>query len=197
MKNRIHYLFVPLCLFFFGNLQTGWCQNFPLKVSILDESISLPNFWFTDYPFNPAVIVGTEYVFAKKRKHDWHLTGNLGYYYHKDWESAVFLNSEIGYRYHLKRWSISPKFGIGYTHAFSPKPTYAYADGTFKEVRDFGRPAFNASLTLEIAFKVTKRENSPEVFFTFMESLELPYTNYTGLHQFVGFGYKCYPFKKK
>lgn len=172
-------------------------QTLPLSISILDESISVPNFWFLNYSYNPAVIVGSEYVLKQKEKSDRHLTGNIGFYYHKNWELAFFINSEIGYRYHFNRFNVLGRFGLGYLHQFAGKTVYTFQDGTYKEKTDFGSPALLTSLALSCEYEIKKTEYSPAVFLTFMSSAKLPFSIYNGLNQFVGLGYKFYPFIKK
>ena len=89
-------------------------QFFPINISVMHESISVP--FFTNpikYKYNPTLLIGTEYLLKKKNKHDFHLSGNLGYYYHKNWESTLFSEVRIGYRYFLGRFSISTDIGIG------------------------------------------------------------------------------------
>lgn len=169
-------------------------HHLPLKISILDESISFPNFWFLDFSFNPTIMLGTEIILKEKNNHDWHLTGNLGYYFHKDWQAAIFLNSEIGFRHHFGKFNISPRFGLGYAHTFATKAVYRPVDGQFEKVKDFGSPTFTPSLSINIGYQFKDAKYSPEIFLTFMSSLEIPFTIHTGIHQFVGLGYKFYPF---
>jgi len=169
-------------------------RKFPLKISLLDESISLPNFWFTRYSYNPAAMIGTEYILKEKNNYDWHLTGNLGFYYHKNWQTAVFVNSEIGYRYHLGRFNASARLGVGYAHVFATQPIYREVDGDYELQTDYGSPAFMPSLGINFAYELQDKEYSPEVFLTFMSHAEVPFNIFTGLHQMVGIGVKFYPF---
>ncbi|MEL6718233.1 MAG: hypothetical protein AAFP82_05920 [Bacteroidota bacterium] len=166
----------------------------PLKISILDESLTLPNFWFTRYSYNPAAIIGTEFILKEKEKQDWHLTANLGFYYHKDWQAAVFLNSEIGYRYHFGRFNAAARLGLGYAHVFATQPIYREEDGDYVAAKDYGSPALMPSLGLSLAYELQEKEYSPEVFLTFMSQGEVPFNFFTGLHQLVGLGVKFYPF---
>lgn len=166
----------------------------PLKISILDESLALPNFWFTRYSYNPAAMVGTEFILKEKEKTDWHLTANLGFYYHKDWQAAVFLNSEIGYRYHFGRFNAAARLGIGYAHVFATQPIYREVDGDFVAATDYGSPTFMPSLGLSLAYELQEKAYSPEVFLIFSSQVEVPFNFFTGLHQLVGVGVKFYPF---
>ncbi len=191
MRLRKSTLFASLCVLFCFQSNVG-AQNFPIKISVLDESISAPNFWFTGYEYNPAVIAGTEYILSERKNSDWHTTANLGFFYHKQWVSSVFINSEIAYRYSPGRFSLSPKFGLGYAHVFALNPVYNIEDGAIKKINDYGTPRLMPSLSLELAFKLSKKEYAPSLFITFSESIEIPFNIFTGLHQFVGLGYKFY-----
>jgi len=204
-KQTIKTLFCALILFCISSSTFGqvskWDsikQTLPLSISILDESISLPNAWFLEYSYNPAIMVGTEYVLKQKPKSDWHLTGNIGFYYHKNWELAPFINSEIGYRYKInKRLNIQGRFGLGYLHYFAAKTVYTYQDGTFKEKTNFGSPTLMVSLSAALEYKLKQKSNSPVVFISFMSAAKVPFSIYSGLNQFVGIGYKFYPFLNK
>ena len=170
-------------------------QSFPIHISVMDVSSSLPNFWFLRYSYNPAGMIGTEYLLKEKNNHDFHLTGNLGFYHQEDWQTGTFLNSEFGYRQHLNRWNIYARLGAGYVHTFAPRPVYQFEGGQFQEVKDNGRSYFMGSVSLNVSYELSKKENSPEIYFTFMQSVELPFNRWAGAHQLVGLGYKFYPFK--
>ena len=172
-------------------------QTFPLHISVMKESISLPVASPLKYRYNPAIIVGTEYLLKEKENHDFHLVGNLGYYYHKDWESTIFLNIGVGYRYNLKRWSIYPRLGIGYAHIFSSKPIYKFKGGQFRQVKDFGSPAGQGSFSLNTGYKLNKNDNSPVLYLTYMFTAQIPNSDFGGFHQFIGLGYQFFSFKKK
>ena len=172
-------------------------QLFPINISVMHETASLP---FVSNPikyiYNPAILIATEYVLKKQNKHDFHLSGNLGYYYHKDWESTLFTEIRFGYRKQIKRFSISPDIGLGYAHIFSTKPIYGFENGKFQEIKDKGRSAFQSSISLIPSYKLSTKENSSEIYFIYTFTIQLPFSETSGFHQFVGLGYKFYPFNK-
>lgn len=171
-------------------------QLFPINISVMHESISLP--FVTSpikYTYNPAILIGTEYLLKKKNKHDFHLSGNLGYYYHKGWESTLFSEIRFGYRYHIKRFSISPDIGFGYAHIFTPKPIYGFENEKFQKIKDKGRSAFQSSISITPSYRLAQKENSTEVYFIYTFTFQYPYSETNGYHQFIGAGCKFYPFK--
>lgn len=169
-------------------------QDFPLRISLLDESITPPGFLFVKYPYNPAAMVGTEFLLRKRPKHDLHLTGNLGFYFHRHIRTSVFLNTEIGYRYHLGRFSPTLRAGIGVAHAFSTAPVYVFNGEDYETGKNSGRPVLLPSVGFELAYRLKDQERSPELFFSYIFALEAPFAFVTLSHVLVGVGYKFYPF---
>ncbi len=173
-------------------------QLYPLKISVMHESISLPIVTSPfKYDYNPSFLIGTEYLLKEGDNYDLHLSGNVGYYYHKNWESTVFTEIRFGYRYNLHRFSISSEFGVGYAHIFTPTPLYGFEDGKFQEITDYGRSAFQTTLSVTPSYKLSKKENASEIHITYTFAVQIPFSETSGFHQFIGVGYKFYPFKNK
>ncbi len=197
MKNlKYSFLIIGLLLSTqFAKAQENTTQAFPLKIAVLDESIAFPNFAFLSYSYNPALTIGTEYILTEKGNHDWHLAANIGGYYHKTWKSAIFLTTEIGYRYHLQRWNFSTHLGVGYAHTFESRPIYEPdGNGNFVQATNYGNPTFMPSAELQIGYELKNQAQSPEIYLTYRAAPELPFDYFTGLHHFVGVGFTCYPF---
>lgn len=162
----------------------------------MDESISLPTFWFLRYEYNPSLMVGTEYIWKENSNHDWHFTANLGGYYNKEWQAGIFVNSEIGYRYHWNRWNTFARVGLGYSHTFETKRIYQPdGNGSYSQARNLGNPNFMPSLGLGIGYQLNDNPNSTEIYLHYLQTAELPLNLFTGVHQFVGVGVKFYPFQ--
>lgn len=168
-------------------------QNLPLKITLLDENFSLPNFAFTGYPLNPAIMIGTEYQLKEVRNHEWYLNGNIGFYHHKHWQNAVLLTGEIGYRQHFGRFNAAGQVGLGYAHVFAATPIYTFSEGTYKRATDFGSPRFMPNLSLHLGYELTEQANSPEIYLSYMATVETSFIPIP--HTFVGIGVKFYPFK--
>lgn len=176
--------------------ETGSSKAYPLKISIMDESITYPNGSFLRYSFNPAIMIGTERILKEKPKSHWYMTGNLGFFYHKDWQTGIFLNSEFGYQRNLGRWNVHGRLGLGYLHSFATGAVYKLDAGEFQEVTDKGTHTFMPSGTVGVGYRLGEGAYSPEIFLDMMVSVELPFNYYTGVHQFTGVGVKFYPFSK-
>lgn len=171
-------------------------HGFPLKISLMDESLTFPNGAFLRYDFNPAIMIGTEHVLKQKPKSEWYLGSNLGFFYHKEWQTGIFLNGEFGYRRHFGRWNVHGKLGLGYLHSFTSGPVYQLEDGVLSETANTGTPTLLPSATIGLGYRIGKSPSSPVIFADMMMSAEIPFNFYTGIHQFTGLGIKFYPFSK-
>ncbi len=173
-------------------------QFFPINIGIMHETTSVPFFSSPiKFKYNPALFIGSEYLLKKTNNYDFHLSGNLGYYYHKDWESTLFTEIRFGYRKLLNRFSINAELGVGYAHIFALKPIYKFTNKQFDEVNNNGLAAFQSSLSISPSFKLSQKENSAEIYIAYTFAAQYPYSDTKGFHQFIGLGYKFYPFKNK
>lgn len=167
-------------------------KQWPIKLSILDENLTTPDLNVARYSFNPAIILGTEYYLKQTDRNEWFLGGNVGFYSHKYFRNAIFLNTELGYRHHFGRFNTSAQLGLGYAHVFATLPTYKYENGDYNEVTDWGSPAFMPSLGLELGYRLGNSPNSPELFIDYMFAVDDPFAVLPLPHQFFGLGIKFF-----
>jgi len=170
-------------------------RSLPVQILLLDESISLPGFSFLDYPYQPAFQLGTELSLKEGMKHDWHVAGNIGFYFHDDLRTAGFLNAQLGYRRTFGRFNASLAVGPGLAFAFAPQPVYVFENGTYQEGKNNGDLIFMPSGALNLAYRLRQAEKSPEVVFHYSLSLDAPFSVLPLPHLFVGLGLRFYPFK--
>lgn len=192
------YPLVALCISFSSlwSQEDTLRQRYPLRIAVMDESISLPNHWFLRYSYNPAIMIGTSYLLRQRPHYNWHLAGDVGFYHHKDWQSAVFLRAAIGYQHNWKRFSGSARLGLGYAHIFHPAPVYKPDGNRLEQQSDFGSPAFMPSLALHFTFRLRDDESSSAIGLIVMQAADVPFNIFTSLHQMVGLSYTLYPFQK-
>lgn len=170
-------------------------KQMPLSISLMDESISLPNFWFLGYPFNPALMIGTEYVWNDHPRYDWLVAANLGGYHHRYSQAAIFLNSELGFRYHVNRWNAQMRVGAGYAHTFYPGTEFRLINGMPEPVTAAAGPTFMPSASLGLGYRLSESAYAPEISLLWMVAADMPFSYYTGLHQMVGVRFSFYPFQ--
>ncbi|MEL7530550.1 MAG: hypothetical protein AAFN10_04545 [Bacteroidota bacterium] len=194
MKQFLLTGILALALLGFAPLQAQ-DSHLPIRIGLMDHSHAFGNFWFLGYSYNPALMLGTEHILKAEGNYDFHLTGNLGFYHQSQSQTALFLNSEIGYRYRLNRWSANARMGLGYAHTFYPGPIYAVSGNQFEEVSQAGAPRFQPSISVGIGYRFGDDPYSPELGLRYMLAADLPLNLYTSLHQMVGLEFTFYPFQ--
>lgn len=112
----------------------------PFTVTLFSESVGLPN--FKNFFRNPSwgIRVGTEFYYANTRGHQTLQTVNLGYYHHQDFQSGVYVSTELGYRKFIGDFFIDGTLGAGYLLITSAQPRYERRGLEYEKVSStFGR----------------------------------------------------------
>lgn len=145
-------------------------KSVPITVTVFSESVGLPN--FKNFFKNPnlGIRVGTEFYYANKAGHQTVQTLNLGYYYHKDFQSGVYLSTEIGYRKLWGDFFVDGTLGGGYLLVTSALPRYERKGDGFEKISNtFGR--FMPTLGIGAGY----RFNSVSLFSRYEMFGEMPF----------------------
>lgn len=189
-------LFLVACCSLRGQLVTAEPHPISLKVSLLDESISPPNFWFLDYSYNPALMLGLEYRLSKSPRRDWHLAANMGYYFHRHFRTAGFLQAGIGYRQQLGRLQLSGRILAGASLAFATEEVYAFEDGDYRGVNNSGSLIFSPAVDFSLGYRLGKQSSGTEIYLNYMLAIDSPFGGALLLpHVFAGLGCRFHPFQ--
>jgi hypothetical protein len=158
----------------------------PITITLYSESVGVPNFknFFKDPSF--GIRVGTEFYYANKPGHQTFQTVNLGYYFHKDFQTGVYISSEFGYRKFIGNFFLDGTIGGGYLLVTSAQPRYESRASDYEKISNtFGR--FMPTLGIGAGY----RFNSVMVFSRYEMFGEMPF-GFKGLpalpHKTLHFG---------
>lgn len=105
----------------------------PIKVTLLDESISLPSLDRLFTGFNPGAELGSELIWLRRPGHLLFQALDLGFIHHPGFASWAFLTTALGYRPTLVAGLfLEVSLGLGYLASFLDAPRYSAQDGTFR-----------------------------------------------------------------
>lgn len=171
-------------------------SDFPLSISIMDESIGLPSYRLTGKALHPGVIVGTSFPLQSYNKASLLLGTNLGWFYHRKIAHEFFVNGEIAYVYAIsERFFIEGISGLGYAHSFYPSEIYVFDEnGNIVEKNQLGRGHALVNFGLGLGYNVTDKA----ILFTrYQFVIETPFANSFPVmpHTFFQVGATFYPFK--
>jgi len=98
-------------------------SKIPISITLFTESVSIPNVRSL-FSSNYGIKIGTEWDY--KNTGGYQLLQNLqvGYYFHKDLHSALFISSSLGYRKNFDRFFGDAMIGAGYLLIHPAFPMY-------------------------------------------------------------------------
>ncbi|MFK7932027.1 MAG: hypothetical protein AB8G22_00875 [Saprospiraceae bacterium] len=116
-------LFFASCQFIFA--QTETTNKLPLTITVFNHSVGIPFKDFIKTPLNFGVSIGTEFTYRQAENSSYHQQVAIGYYYHKNLNSALYLKSDFVYRYTTNGgWFGEVQVGAGYLRDFNEQLTF-------------------------------------------------------------------------
>lgn len=157
-----------------------WIEKHPVDFAMGNFSVGMPFSKVFITKFYPLATLGTEFYYRNEKHSQLYQAVRIGGYYNKANTSAVFINTEAGYRYTFGFGLFADaNLGVGYSHLFSPGAVYkSNSDGEYEQVRDWGKPSFMADFSLSIGFDLSKKSRTPiSVFIRYGNYIQLFYNS--------------------
>ncbi|MFQ5641877.1 MAG: hypothetical protein ACE5IR_28205, partial [bacterium] len=172
-------------------------EPFPLVIAVGTHTLSFP--WHNKpltFQFNPALIIGTEFMHKNWKHFRISQPVNLGYFQHKYIESGLFLNTDLAFSY-ATGFGLHADFllGAGYLHAFSRREVFELKNGEYEKVTDWGRPAAMISLAAALGYQFkSNRRFSFSPFIQYRWFVQTPFSEEIPLmtHLLLTVGTKIY-----
>ncbi len=136
------------------------------------EKVALKLDYFGELVLHPGMTVGVEYSLSKNKLLTVHWDNDLGGYYHRWNNVAVFVKSSIGTRFNVGAVFADINAGIGYMHSFAAGTIYQRAfDGVVEKARNWGHPHFMPNASFLLGWDASRNGNQqwtvhvgPEVY---------------------------------
>lgn len=165
---------------------------------IYNEKVAFKFDYFGELVLHPGLSLGIDYTLSSKTWITVHWDTDIGGYWHRWNNTALFLKSSVGGR--LPIWSMFVDFnlGAGYMHSFPAGTIYTRADdGAIEKTPNWGHSHFMPTFSVLLGYDGTRKHGLP---FTVHIGVE-PYFQSSFNHIFlphaaakVGITYK---FRKK
>jgi hypothetical protein len=156
-----------------------WFEKHPVDFAAGNFSVGMPFSKVFIKKFYPMITLGTEFYYRNKNHSQIFQTVRAGGYYNKYSTSAIFVNTEIGYRYTFGFGLFADaNLGVGYSHLFRPGAIYKLnSDGEYEQVRDWGKSSLMADYSLSIGYDFSRLLRKPvSVFLRYGNYLQLLYS---------------------
>jgi hypothetical protein len=173
MKN----IFIPFLTLLFSFQIFAQKKNFPVNISLFNESTAIPFTQFYTMPIHPGIQLGTEFNYTNKEHSRLFQTANSSYFYHNHLVQGIGLSTELGYEYRLRLGlAFESLLGVGYMHTFATAEEFTFSNGQYEKKADQGNPRFYPSLSFDIGYYFKKSRNSPKIFIRYQSWAEYPYS---------------------
>jgi len=172
-------------------------QVWPIKISYLTHSYSLPFKKPLTKPIQSGLQVGTEFRYLNKNASGLYQSVNIGHFRNTDFLDAYYINSHIVYRYTTPvNVFFNASSGIGYLHRRHTREVFKLNNnGVYESKFDWGKPAFQFGFSIGAGYDF-KSLSIPFVCFIKYEwfastphiSESVPLMGHSLFH--IGLGYK-------
>jgi len=184
LKKTIIPFLIAILVANYGNYLSGqevvhnnqWFARHPVEIAIGNFSVGMPFSGIFISKFYPLATLGTEFYYRTSEHSRIYQSARIGGYYNKYNTSAIFINTEIGYRFTFGfGFFADANLGIGYAHLFRPNAIYKMnGSGDYEQVSDWGKPSCMADYSMSAGYDFSKKLQMPF-------SLFLRYGNYIQL----------------
>lgn len=142
-------------------------RSHPIDVAVGNVAVGMPFSKIAVDKLYPIATLWTEFYYWHKKHGQIYQTAKIGGYYTKYNTSALFVNTETGYRYTFGFGLFADaNLGVGYSHLFRPNAIYKSTDkGGYEQIRDWGKPSLMSNFLLSAGYDLSKSLNKPVSFF--------------------------------
>jgi hypothetical protein len=145
-------------------------------------------------PYHLGFLVGYEFNWKTKPKHDWFQTFKGGYFFHRFVQHGIPLYTATGYRYKLSNnVHVSAALGVGYMHSIPAMEQYKLNDnGEYENGKGIGRGQAILNFTTGLNY-ILSTKKATTVFINYQQQIQAPFIkSYVPLlpYNIISFGFK-------
>lgn len=127
-------------------------------------------------PIHPGITLAYEFGWKEAPKHKWFQNAGISYMYHQFVYQAIYLNTQGGYRWLIKDFSIEGYLQAGYMHAFYlTERAVRQSDGTYVSKKGAGKPQFITGAGFAFGYNFGKDDRIRRLFLGYDFSLQMPF----------------------
>ncbi|MEZ4944021.1 MAG: hypothetical protein R2804_00705 [Cyclobacteriaceae bacterium] len=176
MKTKILFIAHLLVLF-------GMCKSYSQNVAepnekksafsrfVYNDKVAFKLDYFGELVLHPGLSLGIDYTLAKKNWVTVHWDSELGGYWHRWNNTALFLKTSIGTRVPIRSMFVDLNLGAGYMHSFAAGAIYKKSsDGGLEKATNWGHSHFMPTTSFLIGWDGTRKMNLPLTFHVGVEA---------------------------
>jgi len=164
---------------------------------IYNERVAVKFDYFGELVLHPGISLGIDYTLSSKNWMTVHWDTDLGGYWHRWNNTALFAKTSIGTRFPISSMFVDLNLGAGYMHSFPAGKIYQRsADGGVEKAPNWGHAHFMPAFSVLLGWDRSRKANLPFSIHVGAETYLQSAVNHTFIPHAaakVGFTYK---FKK-
>ena len=175
MKKAIALMFLLIPFI----IQAQTLKSKPMAISIFNNATMLPPASLTatfNQPIHPGITASYEFGWEETPGHKWFQNAGISCFYHRFVYQAILLNSQAGYRWKIKKFSLEGYLQAGYMHAFYlTDRAVKQSDGTYIAKQGFGKPQFITGTGIGTGYNFGSENKVRRVFLNYDIRLQMPF----------------------
>jgi hypothetical protein len=175
LKKLLIILFLAMPIITTGQ---SWKTN-PFSVSLFNNATMLPPasiIAIFNQPIHPGVTLSYEFGWKEGQKHKWFQNAGISYMYQRYVYQSILLNTQAGYRFRIKSFSIEGYLQAGYMHAFYlSERAVQKDDGTYVSKQGAGKPQFIMGAGIGFGYDFGKEKKVRRIILGYDFRIQTPF----------------------
>ncbi len=147
---------------------------------IYNERTAVKFDYFGELVLHPGLSLGIDYTLSSKKWVTVHWDTDLGGYWHRWNNTAIFAKTSIGTRFPFSSMFVDLNMGAGYMHSFPAGKIYQRsADGGVEKAPNWGHPHFMPTFSVLLGWDGSRKANLPLSFHIGAEAYLQSAVNHT------------------
>ncbi len=129
---------------------------------IYNERVAFKFDYFGELVLHPGLSLGIDYTLSSKKWVIVHWDTDLGGYWHRWNNTALFAKTSIGTRFPVSSMFVDLNMGAGYMHSFPAGKIYQRStDGGVEKASNWGHPHFMPAFSVLLGWDGSRKANLP------------------------------------
>lgn len=176
MKTKMLFITTVLILLamyksYGQNITNGNDKKSAFSRIVSNDKVAFKLDYFGELVLHPGLSLGIDYSLIRKNWVTVHWDSDLGGYWHKWNNTALFLKSSLGGRFPIKSFFVDLNLGAGYMHSFAAGTMYQKSpEGGLEKATNQGHPHFMPTSSFLVGWDGTRKMNLPWTFHIGVEA---------------------------
>jgi len=180
MIRKVLLLFFSCIALFSVQAQDHFWDKTSWTIGLVSHSVSLPFKDVFKKPLNLGIVLGAEYTYKQNKVNSWHQRLELGWYHHKELNTAFWAKTDIISRFTAENGLyVDIQVGLGYMYDIPAYKTFKVENGEVIRPKIGGKGALISDFGIGGGYNINIKNNRIVTPFVKYESIfQFPYSDF-------------------